>query len=65
MAAFFGIAGAFTALGPVVGSYLLNWSWRAIFWVNVPVAIAAVVLILMADIPPNRLRQPIDWPGAS
>ena len=64
MAAFFGIAGAFTALGPVVGSYLLNWSWRAIFWVNIPVAIAAVVLILMADIPPNRLRQRIDWLGA-
>lgn len=64
MAAFFGIAGAFIALGPVVGSYLLNWSWRAIFWVNVPVAIAAVVLILVADIPPNRLRQRIDWPGA-
>ncbi len=64
MAAFFGIAGAFTALGPVVGSYLLHWSWRAIFWVNIPVAIAAVVVILMADIPPNRLRQRIDWLGA-
>ena len=64
MAAFFGIAGAFTAIGPVVGSYLLNWSWRAIFWVNIPVAIAAVALILLADIPPNRLRQRIDWLGA-
>jgi EmrB/QacA subfamily drug resistance transporter len=65
MAAFFGLAGAFTALGPVVGSYLLNWSWRAIFFVNVPVAIAAVALILLADIPPNRLRLPIDWAGAT
>lgn len=64
MAAFFGIAGAFTALGPVLGSYLLNWSWRAVFWINIPIAVAAVFLVLAASIPPNRLREPIDWTGA-
>jgi EmrB/QacA subfamily drug resistance transporter len=65
MAAFFGVSGAFIALGPVIGSYLLDWSWRLIFWINVPVAIGAVVLILMADIPANRLARRIDWAGAT
>ena len=33
------------ALGPVVGGLLLGaWSWRAIFWLNVPVGVAAIVL---------------------
>ncbi len=65
MAMFFGLSGAFIALGPVLGSYLLHWSWRLIFWINVPVAIAAVVLILLAEIPPNRLARRIDWLGAA
>ena len=29
-----------------------------IFWINIPVAVAAVMLILMAEIPSNRLRPP-------
>jgi MFS family permease len=40
MAIFFGIAGGLTALGPIAGGYLTQWTWRAIFWINVPVAIA-------------------------
>ena len=45
LAAFFGIAGGLTAVGPLLGGYLTQWTWRAIFWVNVPVAIIALVLI--------------------
>src|SRR5262249_34934874 len=45
LAAFFGAAGALTALGPSFGGYLTQWTWRAIFWVNIPVAIIALVLI--------------------
>jgi EmrB/QacA subfamily drug resistance transporter len=48
LAAFFGIAGGLTAIGPVLGGYLTQWTWRAIFWVNVPVAIIALVLIAIA-----------------
>ncbi|WP_344666823.1 MFS transporter [Catenulispora yoronensis] len=37
--------GVSMALGPVVGGLLLGaWSWRAIFWLNVPVGVAAIVL---------------------
>ena len=40
MAAFFGIAGGLTAIGPLAGGFLIEISWRTIFWINVPVAIA-------------------------
>jgi MFS family permease len=42
MAIFFAITGAMTALGPIAGGYLTIWTWRAIFWVNVPVGLAVV-----------------------
>ena len=38
LAMFFGIAGGLTAVGPILGGYLTQWTWRAIFWVNIPVA---------------------------
>ena len=41
LALFFGIAGGLTALGPILGGYLTEWTWRAIFWVNIPVAVIA------------------------
>src|SRR5690606_28700144 len=43
-AVFFGITGGLTAIGPLAGGYLTEWTWRAIFWVNVPVAVIALVL---------------------
>ena len=45
LALFFGIAGGLTAIGPVLGGFLTQWTWRAIFWVNIPVALIALVLI--------------------
>jgi EmrB/QacA subfamily drug resistance transporter len=48
MAIFFGVAGGLTAIGPILGGYLSEWTWRAIFWVNVPVAIIALVLTAIA-----------------
>jgi EmrB/QacA subfamily drug resistance transporter len=48
MAIFFGVAGGLTAVGPILGGYLSEWTWRAIFWVNVPVAIVALVLTAIA-----------------
>ena len=38
----FGALGA--ALGPVIGGGLVQLSWRWVFWVNVPVGLAAIAL---------------------
>ena len=49
-----GIGGVALALGPVVGGLLTQQvSWRAIFYINVPIAIAAVVITLAA-VPESR-----------
>jgi len=45
LALFFGIAGGLTAIGPILGGYLTQWTWRAIFWINIPVAVIALILI--------------------
>jgi EmrB/QacA subfamily drug resistance transporter len=63
LALFFGVAGGLTAIGPILGGYLSEWTWRAIFWVNIPVAIIALVLTFIAR--PQTQRRPgrMDWPG--
>ena len=55
MAIFFGITGGLTAIGPLAGGFLTQWTWRAIFWVNIPVAIIALVLIYISK-PENEKR---------
>src|SRR3954447_2429126 len=45
MAVFFGISGGLTAIGPIAGGFLTQWTWRSIFWINVPVALIALYLI--------------------
>jgi MFS family permease len=45
MVIFFGISGGLTAIGPIAGGFLTQWTWRSIFWINIPVAIVALVLI--------------------
>ncbi|MEU1278692.1 MFS transporter [Streptomyces sp. NPDC005805] len=64
LALFFGLSGALTALGPLLGGWLTGWTWRAIFWVNVPVALIAIVLTFMAKIPETRRPEKLDVPGA-
>ena len=65
LAAFFGITGALTAIGPLAGGYLTEWTWRAIFWINIPVAIIALVLIAMAKPAEARRAENIDYRGAA
>ncbi len=64
LALFFGIAGGLTAIGPILGGYLTQWTWRAIFWVNVPVALIALVLIWVSKPRTQFRRAPLDYPGA-
>lgn len=64
MGIFFGIAGGLTAVGPIAGGYLSEWTWRAIFWVNIPVAIIALILIYISKPAQDRQPAPIDYRGA-
>jgi EmrB/QacA subfamily drug resistance transporter len=63
LALFFGIAGALTAIGPIAGGYLIEWTWRAIFWINIPVALIALVLIAVSRPPNESRRSPMDYRG--
>ena len=66
------MASAGAATGPTVGAFLVNASsWRAIFWVNVPIGLAAIVLTIRnvpetdaADRPKSRL-DPLGIPIAT
>jgi EmrB/QacA subfamily drug resistance transporter len=64
LAVFFAITGGLTAVGPIAGGYLTEWTWRAIFWVNVPVAIIAVVMTRIAHPAEGRHPGKIDYRGA-
>jgi len=65
LAVFFIAAGLFTAIGPVAGSYLTEfWTWRAIFWINVPVAVFALTEFAFVKIADVKNPSPIDWRGA-
>jgi EmrB/QacA subfamily drug resistance transporter len=63
LAIFFGVTGGLTSIGPIAGGYLVEWTWRAIFWVNVPVAIIAIILTLKAKPTEERRDIPIDYRG--
>jgi len=45
-----GVAGA---VGPFAGGFLVEWNWRAVFLVNVPLA-AVVVLVAVRHVPESR-----------
>ncbi|WP_188284454.1 MFS transporter, partial [Streptomyces sp. CBMA29] len=51
------------ALGPVAGGALTSaWSWRAVFFVNLPVGLLAAVLLARTPRSPRR-PAPLDVPG--
>ena len=64
LATFFGITGGLTAVGPLLGGFLTEWTWRAIFWVNIPVAIAALVLTARAHPAEGKHPGRLDYRGA-
>ena len=63
LALFFGIAGGLTAIGPTLGGFLTQWTWRAIFWVNIPVAAIALVLIAISKPVTDYRPARIDFRG--
>jgi EmrB/QacA subfamily drug resistance transporter len=64
LAVFFGVSGGLTAIGPILGGWLTQYTWRAIFWVNIPVAVVAVVLTLLSRVRPRGRRERLDYLGA-
>jgi EmrB/QacA subfamily drug resistance transporter len=64
LAKFFGIAGGLTAIGPLVGGYLTEWTWRAIFWINIPVALIALFLIWKSKPVTEHRPAKMDYRGA-
>jgi EmrB/QacA subfamily drug resistance transporter len=55
------------AVGPVLGGWLIEHvSWRAVFFINLPLALVVLVLVVR-HVPESRnegARRGLDWPGA-
>ncbi len=62
-----GFSALTTALGPVLGGMLVDWlSWRAVFFINVPLALIALA-IAVRHVPESHVAgkdAPVDWRGA-
>ncbi len=62
-----GLGGAATALGPLLGGYLVSaLSWRWVFWINVPLAVV-VLTVVSRRVPESSdpdAAPHVDVPGA-
>lgn len=64
---FGGVWGLASVLGPTAGGYITdNLDWRWVFYVNVPVGLIALAVLLTTfpNMKPAGLRKSIDWAGA-
>jgi EmrB/QacA subfamily drug resistance transporter len=61
------VFGASSLLGPLFGAYLTDYiQWRWIFYINVPIGLAALALVLVSyHESAKHFKQRIDWWGAS
>jgi len=61
-----GVSGLGVALGPVIGGAVVEGvNWQAIFWLNVPVALVAVPLLLLAVRESRGTWQRLDLVGTA
>jgi EmrB/QacA subfamily drug resistance transporter len=60
-----GLGGVAGAVGPFVGGWLVEWSWRAVFLVNLPIAVL-IVAVAARHVPESRdpaAAPRLDWAG--
>ncbi|WP_229073035.1 MDR family MFS transporter [Actinoplanes sp. DH11] len=69
---FLAVFGTASVLGPILGGFFagadeLLWlaGWRWVFFINVPIGIAAMAVVArVLHLPHQRVDHRIDWPGA-
>ncbi|MGY2084237.1 MFS transporter [Blastococcus sp. SYSU DS0539] len=62
-----GLSGVAGAVGPFVGGWLVEWSWRAVFLINLPLA-ALVIVVAARHVPESRdpgAAARLDWTGTA
>ncbi|WP_460358218.1 MFS transporter [Mycobacterium sp. ZZG] len=62
-----GLGGIAGAIGPFLGGFLVEWSWRAVFLINLPLAVI-VVAVTVARVPESRnpeAPRDLDLAGAA
>src|SRR4051795_4685351 len=60
-----GLSGVSGAVGPFLGGWLVEWNWRAVFLINLPLAVV-VVLVALRHVPESRDPEAaphLDWMG--
>ncbi|GAB2596522.1 MFS transporter [Paractinoplanes abujensis] len=69
---FLAVFGTASVLGPILGGFFAGadhilWvdGWRWVFYLNVPIGIAAMIVVArVLHLPHQRVDHRIDWPGA-
>ncbi|MDQ1611593.1 MAG: hypothetical protein QOG00_1524 [Pyrinomonadaceae bacterium] len=64
---FSGVWGFASVIGPILGGFITDqWSWPWVFYINLPVGLAAALIIGLALKEPARTERPsIDYTGAA
>jgi len=64
---FSGVWGLASILGPLAGGFITDhWSWRWVFYINIPFGLAAAIVVGITLIEPKRTAHPvIDYAGAT
>jgi EmrB/QacA subfamily drug resistance transporter len=66
-ALFSGVWGLASIAGPLVGGYITDfWSWRWVFYINLPFGLLGILVIALAYPPmPSLGKARVDWTGAA
>ncbi len=65
LGAWAGISALALGIGPLAGGALVDLDWRLIFWINLPIAVVGVAIILLAapESTDPGARRHVDLPG--